>query len=77
MEKPTHKDIGKQVDVISNKLMEEFWQHLEECQRENPELTDKHIIFEGWAIQKIAGLHHVALNLVKRVSELESRRKKR
>ena len=68
--------IGKQVDAISQELMDEFWKHVEECKQHNPEMTDPHIIFQGWAIQKIAGLQGLVLNLVERVCELERKKKR-
>jgi hypothetical protein len=77
MKDQTEDHNGQKVDAISNELIEEFWEHVEECKRTNPQMTDPNIIFQGWAIQKIAGLHGLTLNLVERISELESRSKKR
>jgi hypothetical protein len=76
MKDPMREHIGTQVDTIATKLVEGFWQHVEECQKANPQMTDPHIIFQGWAIQKIAALQGLTLNLVQRVSELENGRKK-
>ncbi len=68
----TPKKIAEKVDAISNELVEEFWKHMDECKETNPQMSDPHIIFQGWAIQKIAGLQGLTLNLTQRVCELES-----
>ena len=62
MNAPTPKDINARSEELSS----EFYQHLQEfyslTRGESPELLeadgslDEHRIFEGWCIQKIAGL---------------------
>ncbi|HXC98170.1 MAG TPA: hypothetical protein VN048_02430 [Verrucomicrobiae bacterium] len=68
--------IGPRIDAISERLQDELEAHANECRSHNPKLTDDRIIFEGWAIQKIAGLHFLVLELVQRVGELEARKKR-
>ncbi len=69
------ENIGEQVDAISKKLLDEFLQHADECQRANSEMTDRHTIFEAWAIQKVAGLQGLVLKLSQHVYELERNKK--
>lgn len=69
------KLLEQQVEAISDELMNEFFKHAGDFKRENPKLKDDNIIFQGWAIQKIAGLQVVASNLAERVVLLESRKK--
>jgi hypothetical protein len=52
-------------------LIEEFREHVREVQEQHPEFTDTGRIYEAWAIQKIAGLQVMIVNLVERVAELE------
>jgi hypothetical protein len=58
---------GHQVNARADELMEEFFQHYEEFVQTHPDMTDKHIVFEGWVVQKIAGLQLVVLELAQRL----------
>ena len=64
-----------EVNAKSDELIAEFRAHKDEFIAANPTLTDEHKIFKGWAIQKIAGLQCVVLDLVSRVIELERNRR--
>src|SRR5262245_26944036 len=44
------------IDKKSEELFAEFLDHVKEVQAENPEATDERLIFQGWMLQKIAGL---------------------
>jgi hypothetical protein len=66
--------IAEKVQDKSSELIEEFRKHRDEFITANPTMTDERKIFEGWAIQKIAGLHCLVLDLVDKVGKLESRR---
>ena len=68
----TDEEAGRQVDSQSNELIAEFRSHCEEVQKQRPEHTDNRIIFEGWAIQKIAGLQLSVFQLAERIHELEN-----
>jgi hypothetical protein len=69
-----------EIDARSEKLQAEFLEHAAEFrERLKAERADllgangrlnKSRVFEGWAIQKIAGLQLLVLNLVSRVQEL-------
>jgi hypothetical protein len=73
-------EIDPQTASELNKRSDELGQHFrdfaKECQQEHPEMTDRNLLFESWAIQRIAGLEHLALRLVERVSALEEGRRK-
>ncbi|HCL91536.1 MAG TPA: hypothetical protein PLV05_10505 [Verrucomicrobiota bacterium] len=59
------------VDAKSQELIDEFHKYRDGIMAENPndpKLTNERIIFESWAIQKIAGLQVVILDLVKQVN---------
>ncbi len=73
MKKPTPPHIAAQINQKSNELIKEFHKHREGVVGANPQMTDERKIFEGWAIQKIAGLQCLVLDLVGRVCDLESR----
>jgi hypothetical protein len=77
MKEPTPPENAKLVDAKSEELMAEFYAHRDAMKAENPDdpkLTNDRILFEGWAIQKIAGLHCVVLDLVKAVYGKKKRR---
>ena len=64
--------ISETVDERSRKLIEEFDGHYKVVIAGNPELTDKRReIYEGWSIQKIAGLQlaieELTVNLIKTI----------
>ena len=54
----------REVDAKSEELIQEFLQHCAEVQAKNPALTDQRKIFEGWVIQKIAGLQVTVLKIM-------------
>ena len=64
--------IETEVKKRSEELFGEFLDHRDEVFKRNP-TTDPGTIFEGWAMQKIAGLQYLVESLVSRVSELEER----
>ncbi len=53
----------KKVDEKAEELTKEFKEHLDKCQAAYPQMTDIHLIFEGWAIQKLAGIQLILLAL--------------
>ena len=64
-------DVTREIDDQANALIDEFKQHVTEVQAQYPDATDKGLIYEGWAIQKIAGLQVLVLSLAERIAELE------
>ena len=68
------EDIIAEIDAKSNELIDEFQEHVREVQEQHPDFTDTGRMYEGWAIQKIAGLQIMVMNLVERVAELEKSR---
>jgi hypothetical protein len=77
MKEPTPPENAKLVDEKSEELMAEFFAYRDEIMAENPDdpkLTNERILFESWAIQKIAGLHCVVMDLVREVYRTKKRR---
>ena len=52
----TSDKVKKCVDARSANLIAELREHVEDVQRQYPDITDERKIFESWVIQKIAGL---------------------
>ena len=80
MKELTDTEIAQNVDAKSEELMQEFFHYRDEIVAENPDdpqLSNHRIIFESWAIQKIAGLQCLVLDLVKQVDELKRKRPRR
>ena len=50
--------------------MDEFERHYEEVVACDPQTTDKAIVFQCWALQKIAGLQVIVFELAKHVKHL-------
>ncbi len=70
MKRPTSPEVAKRVDTKSNELIAEFHAYRDGIIAEHPDdpkLTNERIIFESWAIQKIAGLHCVIEDLLAEV----------
>ena len=60
----------KQVEEKSDELVKEFYDHFEEYTKLYPEDKDKKDeIFNGWVIQKIAGLQLSILHISERVNK--------
>jgi hypothetical protein len=79
MKELTDAEIAQNVEAKSNELMAEFYRHRDEIMAENPDdpKLNHRNIFESWAIQKIAGLQCVVLDLVRQVDELRQKRQRR
>ena len=58
------------IDARSCELMDEFERHYEEVVACDPQTTDKAIVFQCWALQKIAGLQVIVFELAKHVKHL-------
>ena len=67
----SNRTVADKVNAQSAELFAEFQQHVQEVQREQPGMTDKGIIFEGWIIQKVAGLQALVIELNERITALE------
>ena len=55
------KQIENEVDAISAKFIDELRQHKAEIRESCPGMDDDRLLFEGWVIQKIAGLQRVVM----------------
>ena len=63
-----------EVDIRSDELSKEFTEHRDEFIKQHPTATDSTIIFQAWAMQKIAGLQLQAEKNLMRICQLESRK---
>jgi hypothetical protein len=64
---------GERVDAKSNELMAEFFAFRDSIIAEDPndpQQSNPRIIFESWAIQKIAGLQLVVMDLVRELNRI-------
>lgn len=52
MKMPSTNDINDRASALSR----EFYAFCEEAASVHPEMTDRRVIFEGWALQKLASL---------------------
>ncbi len=60
--KDDYSDFTKQIDAKSKDLIIEFSDHEKEVKAHVPDAEHGHI-FEGWAIQKIAGLQVIVMKM--------------
>ena len=74
MKNPKQEKVPDPVETLANELVEEFWEHVAECKRANPTMSDSNVIFQGWAIQKIAGLYSLTLTLSQQVAQMQARK---
>lgn len=51
---------GEQIDELSNKLIDQFENHFKQFDAQYPN-SNKRLVYEGWAIQKIAALQYMVL----------------
>ena len=65
---------GALVNNRSEELSKEFREHQAEFIRRNPTMTDSNVIFQGWVLQKLAGLQLVAEQNDRRINQLASRK---
>jgi hypothetical protein len=70
MKKPRQDPAIREIDAKTQELMQEFLNHVRDCQALHPEDPDPRKIFEAWAIQKIAGLQYTVLHLADRLNAL-------
>ncbi len=73
----TQAKVGEQINATCERLQDAFRSHLAEFRKAQPEMVaDDGVIFEAWAIQKIAGLQFVVLSLEHRIAALEVRKQR-
>ncbi len=64
-----NNEAAQQASARTDKLIQEFQEHLEEFTNNHPEHADKQReIFEAWAIQKIAGLQLCVEHLTEKLN---------
>ena len=62
----------EEIDAHAMKLHEEFQAHYDEFVALHPEKNDKQIVFDAWAIQKLASLQLIVLALTEETSNLRA-----
>ena len=75
MKPETHTDpIGDKVDEKSDELMIEFDKHHAELLEAHPEHEGKRdLAFQGWIIQKVAGLQLCVSELERRIADMQKK----
>lgn len=63
---------AKEVDELANNLITEFYSHYNEVSERENSVMDQSKVFEGWVVQKIAGLQ---LMIYRFNDEIEQMRK--
>jgi len=66
--RPAQQTVAQRVNARSAELMQEFYQHYDEFVAAHPTMTDEFVIFQGWIIQKVAGLQLALLDLQERLA---------
>jgi hypothetical protein len=66
-ESPDYRHV---VNTQSDELRAEFERHYDEFVAAYPDKTDKVLIFQGWILQKVAGLQVSIMKLARQVNEL-------
>jgi len=61
----------EEVDNRAEELIGEFREHVRECQAHAPQL-DERTIYEGWVIQKVAGIQSIVVALSEDLSTLRT-----
>ena len=66
--------IGEKVDAKSDELMVEFDEHYAELVAAHPEHEGKRdLAFQGWIIQKVAGLQLCVSELERRIADTQKK----
>ena len=70
MRKPKPDPALRDIDAKTEELMRQFFNFVRQYQAKYPGEIDPRIVFESWAIQKIAGLQYTVLHLAEKLNEL-------
>ncbi|MEN8265189.1 MAG: hypothetical protein ABFR82_17220 [Nitrospirota bacterium] len=70
--KKDFETISKEVQLQADKLIAEFFDHYEQMKNAEAEPIDQRVAFEGWIIQKIAGLQVLIKGLHNEIEQLHS-----
>ena len=66
----SNKEVADKVAATTEELFARFEEHVIELQSKHPEMTDRSIIFEGWIVQRVAGLQALAIHLSEQIAAL-------
>lgn len=67
--------VADELNAMAAELGRRYIEHMRDCQAEHPEMTDRNVIFQGWAVQHLANMEHLVMDLTKRVIALEGKRR--
>ena len=71
MKKPTPEPAASEINAKTEELIKEFFAHVRKVRKQHPGVADARVIFEAWAIQKIAALQYTVLHLADAIAELQ------
>lgn len=63
MKKRTPEPAASEINAKTEELMKEFFAHVRKVRKQHRGEVDARLIFEAWAIQKIATLQYTVLHL--------------
>jgi len=70
--KKDFETMTKEIQLQTDKLITEFFDHYEQVKNSESEPIDQRVAFEGWIIQKIAGLQVLLKELHDEIKQLNS-----
>lgn len=71
MKKRTPEPAASEINAKTEELMKEFFAHVRKVRKQHRGEADARVIFEAWAIQKIAALQYTVLHLADAIAELQ------
>ena len=71
MKKRTPEPAASEINAKTEELMKEFFTHVRKVRKQHRGEGDARVIFEAWAIQKIAALQYTVLHLADAIAELQ------
>ena len=71
MKKRAPGPAASEINAKTEELMKEFFAHVRKVRKQHRGEADARVIFEAWAIQKIAALQYTVLHLADAIAELQ------
>ncbi len=71
MKKRAPEPAASEINAKTEELMKEFFAHVRKVRKQHRSEADARVIFEAWAIQKIAALQYTVLHLADAIAELQ------
>lgn len=70
--KKDFETMSKEIQLQADKLITEFFDHYEQMKNSETKPIDQRVVFEGWIIQKIAGLQVLIKGLHNEIKQFRS-----